>query len=97
MTIHLSTSEGVYFIGFCLVLCISWAAFSVDIPDRATKCAECDAERRQSVFMRDAVRAQGPQMVVMMILLNSVMWPMAVMGALSGIGAHRRHAGRIGQ
>lgn len=93
--IHLSTFEGVYFIGFCVVLCISWAAFSVEIPDRSSGCAECDAARRQSVFARDSVRAMGPQMVVMMILLNSVMWPMALMSAVSQVGAHRRHAGRI--
>lgn len=89
MTMH--APQVVYLIGFAVMLGISWLAFSIDIPDRATKCPQCDAERREAVFMRDAVRAQGPQMVIIMVLLNSLMWPAALLGAVQRSGSHRRH------
>ena len=91
--IHLSTGWGIYLIGFAVMLCISWLAFTIDIPDRSTKCAECDAERRQAVFMRDAVRAMGGGMVTSVVVLNSIMWPVALLSALAQSGSHRRHAG----
>ena len=92
----MSAPQAVYLIGFAVMLCLTWAAFSIDIPDRATKCPQCDAERREAVFVRDAVRAQGPQMVVIMVLLNSLMWPAALVGAVQQSGSHRRHSRDVG-
>jgi len=89
---HLAGPQAVYLIGFAVVLCISWLAFSIDIPDRATECPQCDAERREAVFMRDAMRAQGPEMVTILVLLNSLMWPAALLGVIQRAGSHRRHS-----